>query len=152
MKKTLIAVLLFAAPSFADSFGARVQDAVTNPVVVAGAKYLTTAPAVGDRVGFFLSANIPAFRVLDNLYAGGVGANLSSVVPGLETAPGVGVSVPALTYFPKGSRVAVQAGYGWDITSDPRFGGPYVAVGWSWGSAAGIKAKRLAKEAAKGGK
>ena len=147
----LVPVLaLLAAPSFADSFAARVSDALQTPNVVAGAKYLTTDPGAGvARVGFFLSANVSAYHVFDFVYVGGVGLNLSQVVPGLESAPGVGVSIPAVTYYPKGGRFGVQVGYGWDITSNPKYGGPYGGACYSWGSPASIAAKRAAKNAAK---
>ena len=152
MKKILaaIAVLLFLAPAAkADSVGQRFGDALLNPVVVAGAKYLTTAPDLGARTQFLLTANVPGFRLIDNLYLAGVGVQLQTVVPGLENAAGAGISVPALTYFFNGSQFVAQVGYGWDLMQTPATGGVYAGLGFSFTGSATQKAKRLAKEEAK---
>ena len=150
MRRLLIAVALLglAAPSFADSFGARLGDALTNPLLVGGGKYLTTAPEAGiSRAQFVLTANVPGFRVTDNFYLAGAGVSLSTVVPGLEKTAGAGVSLPAVTYLIGSGQFVVQAGYAWDLMQTPASGGPYVGVGFSLNSAAKVKAKRLAREA-----
>ena len=148
MKKILLALALAAlsTAAYADSVGQRFSDALTNPVVVAGAKYLTTAPDTGSRTQFLLTANVPGFRLIDNLYIAGVGVQLQTVVPGLENAAGAGISVPALTYCFNGTQFAAQIGYGWDLMQTPASGGVYVGVGFSLQAPSVQKAKRLAKE------
>ena len=146
----LVPVLaLLAAPSFADSFGARLGDALTNPLLIGGGKYLVTVPAdpTASRGAFLLTANVPGFRITDSFYVAGAGISLSTVVPGLEKAGGAGVSLPAATYFFSNGQFCAQAGYAWDLMQTPASGGPYFGVGFSLNSVAQVKAKRLAREA-----
>ena len=113
-----------------------------------GGKYLVTDPGPGiSRAAFFLTANVPLFRVTDWLDIGGAGVSLNSVIPGLESTAGAGISVPFVTVFIKSSQVVAQAGWGWDLMQTPASGGPYAGIGWSFNSAEKVKAKRLEREA-----
>lgn len=150
MKKLLLVpiVALLAAPSFADSFGARLGDALTSPLLIGGGKYLSTAPAAGSsRAQFLLTANVPGFRLTDSFYLAGAGVALSTVVPGLEKTAGAGVSLPAVTYFFGNGQFCAQVGYAWDLMQTPASGGAYVGVGFGINSVASVRAKRLAREA-----
>lgn len=154
MKFKLLAVLAlvvaFAVPAHAQL--PRFAEGLQNPLVVAGASYLTTDPGVGfSRTKFLLTANVAGIRPLESipLYVGGVGIDLRTLDPALGSVTGVGVSVPLLTYSIKDGQFVVQAGWSHDLTGDPKSGGIYAGVGFGLTSPATLKAKRLAKAAKK---
>lgn len=151
MKKLLLSLaVLVLVPCLAH---AQIID--WNGNVVAGAAIDTAGTPVGNRVDFLLSLNLTGFRIANNLYFAGVGADAGTVqsVIGPVTTLGLAVTVPVATYYPKGGQFLIQAGLSQAILGegDKPFR-VYVAGGWGFTSPQRIAYKREVKAAKKAGK
>jgi hypothetical protein len=136
-------LLLVAAPSFA-------QIIDFNGNVVAGVAVDTAKEPVGHRADFMLSLNVTGFRLAENLYFGGIGADAGTVqsVLGAITTYGLSITVPGLTYYPKGGQWLVQTGVSQAILGPEGVDKPfrvYFAGGYGFTSPVRIAAKRKAK-------
>jgi hypothetical protein len=120
-------------------------------VVVGGSYRVSNTDLTTSRGAFLVTANLSGIRVAEGVYFGGVGVQVPSV---LANSPGIALSVPVVTWFPKANLpVLVQGGWAYDLTGDVKSQSVYGGVGWSFTTPAAIKAKRLkrAQEKAKKG-
>ena len=118
-----------------------------NGNVVVGASYLLTDPGAGvTKARFFLTANVTGFKVANNVYFGGAGVKVPDF---LADSPGLGLSIPVLTYYPKGKQWLFQAGYSRDLMGDIKTNGAYIGIGWGFTSPTAITTKRAVKKTKK---
>jgi hypothetical protein len=145
MRKLLLIAVALLLPSLAS---AQILD--FNGNVVAGASYLLASPGPGlKRVQFFLTGNVTgvAIGTNTNLYIGGVGVDLRTVNQAFGQVTGLGLSVPFLTYYPKGGKILVQGGYSRDLIGTAQSNGIYAGAGYGFTSPKAIRLARARKAA-----
>lgn len=149
MRKLIVAAALLALPSVAAAQLPEPIEALTNPLVVAGANFLSEKPVDGSsQVRFFLTANVAGLKPFRDvpLYVGGIGVDIKTLpgLGGIGESTGAGLSIPGLTYAFAGSQAVIQVGYSIDLNTS-KANGVYAGLGFSLTSPDVQKAKRIEK-------
>lgn len=157
MRKLLTVAALLFVPALASAQLPEPIEGLQNPLVIAGANYLTEKPVDGSsQVRFLLTANVAGIKPFPNVpvYFGGIGVDIRTLpeLGGIGQSNGAGLSIPGITWAIGGSQAVLQVGYSLAFDEE-KASGVYFGFGFSLtppqAGESSLKAKRVKKAKAK---